>query len=408
MSEEVHHADWSIPYRKDVNEKNVPSVLDRLTDVAHEWEDFPWYLVGRLVEVLEKPESSFEYNHVTAYFRARAAMLALKGDVLDRGDLFSALAKYRVQIGGIYRENVLFRLRAFMRKHNLAKLPDCNRECFDPLCEPEQAETNRNLVKSVMQSAERDYVGTLNFISVASEMKQQYCRHSVDVWVNGVDMPPPLGVLMRVKRDKFGYQLRPTQEEAERVMRAGRRIHGLRVRLQEELGIAAPECCRREEGSGEERSQKSGVTLLRQGYGGHGSQNGEMIAGSETGSDIGEEKSISGRPEARVIADFKAVILPSGNKMLLSRKHKRRAFLRAVHRWCLAKNTDSFFWQDVVEEHNSEFKHPHQRHRRIGCDRIDDDLFKGQKGDFDEIFKMLDRAAGHVLLKVEFVVSKPK
>jgi hypothetical protein len=396
LSTEIHSANWSILHPENVNEKNVQAVLDRLTDVAHEWEDFPWYLVGRLVELLEKPEKSFEYYHVAAYFRARAAMLALKGDVLDRGDLFSALAKYRVQIGGIYRENVLFRLRAFMRKHNLAKLPDCNKECFDPFCEPDQAETNRDLIKSVMQWAERDYVSTLTFISVATEMKQQYCRHSVEVWVAGVDMPPPLGVLMRVKRDKFGYQLRPTQEEAERVMRAGRRIHGLRVRLQEELGIAAPEGGRREEGI---------VTTLTPTL--SPPRERERSAGAETGSYIGEEKSESGRPEARVIADFKAIILPSGNKMLLSRKHKRRAFLRAVHRWCLAKNTDSFFWQDVVEEHNSEFKHPHQRHRRIGCDRIDDDLFKGQKGDFDEIFELLDRAAGHVLLKVKFVLSKP-
>ena len=399
VSEEIHKADWSIPYPDDLDEKRVPQILRSLTQVEHEWDEFPWYLVGRLVELLEKPEPSYEYFHVTSFFRARAVMVALQGDVLDRGDLFCALGKHRVQAGGIYREHVLFRLRALIKKHNLAKLPDCNKECFDPLCEPEQAETNRDLVKSVMQWAERDYVSTLNFISVASDMKQQYYRHSVGVWVNGVDLPPPIPVNMRVKLDENGYHLRPMQEEAERVMRAGRRIRGMRVRLQEELGIEGA-------GSGGERIQKSGVTLLRQGYGGHGSQNGEMIAGSETGSDIGEEKSESGRPEARVIADFKAVVLPSGNKMLLTRKHKRRAFLRTVHRWCLARSADTFFWQDVVEEHNSEFKHPHQRHRRIVCDRIDDDLFKGQKVEFDEMFEMLDRAAGHVRMKVDFLVPK--
>jgi hypothetical protein len=33
-------------------------------------------------------------------------------------------------------------------------------------------------------------------------------------------------------------------------------------------------------------------------------------------------------------------------------------------------------------------------------DRIADDLFKGQKVEFDEMFEMLDRTAGHMRLKM--------
>lgn len=156
LSTEMHRADWSIPYPADLNEKNVPGLLRPLTYAEHDWDDFPWHLAGRLVLLLEKPEASFEYLHLTYFFRARAAMLALTGDVLDQGDLFSALRQHHVQIGGIYRTHLLRHLRSFLKKHSLTQLPECGREHFDPVRESEQADKNRILIQSVAQAAERE------------------------------------------------------------------------------------------------------------------------------------------------------------------------------------------------------------------------------------------------------------
>ena len=92
--------------------------------------------------------------------------------------------------------------------------------------------------------------------------------------------------------------------------------------------------------------------------------------------------------------------------MVLTRKYKRRAFLRAVHTWCTKHQTDTFFWQDILEDYNAKFKDPNQRTLQITSDRIDNDLFKGQKAEFNELFQMLDRTAGHLRLKIPFLVSK--
>jgi hypothetical protein len=43
---------------------------------------------------------------------------------------------------------------------------------------------------------------------------------------------------------------------------------------------------------------------------------------------------------------------------------------------------------------------------QIMSDRIDDDLFKGQKSEFDELFQILDRTAGHLRMKVPILVAK--
>ena len=62
--------------------------------------------------------------------------------------------------------------------------------------------------------------------------------------------------------------------------------------------------------------------------------------------------------------------------------------------------------QDILEDYNETFKDPGQRTLMISSDRIDNDLFKGQKAEFDELFQILDRTAGHLRLKLHFIVSK--
>ena len=165
VSCEIHRAEWDILYPAGCDAASLPGFLRPLTYVDHDLNAFPWYVVGRLIELLEKPEPSFEYLHVTVYFRARAAMLALNGDVLDHTDPFGALSKHQLQIGGIYRKHLQRYLLMFMQKHNRARLPECDRHRMDPFVDPSEAEKNRDLLRRVIQAAERAFINTLNFIS---------------------------------------------------------------------------------------------------------------------------------------------------------------------------------------------------------------------------------------------------
>ena len=238
MNSEIHRADWTIPYPGDIDEKKVPHILRPLTHVEHEWDAFPWHLAARLVELLEQPQPSFEYYHLTAFFRARAAMLALKGEVLNHTDLFTALCQYQVQAGGIYRKHLLYFLGAFLKKHNFAKLPDCDGEQFDPLRDPKQAVENRDLIERVMRSSELTYLSTLNFISVAAELEEEVGRHTVGFWVKGAEMPKAVDVPVRKIRHDVGYELLPAPDEVKQLIRAGRPVKKIMVRLQEEFGFA--------------------------------------------------------------------------------------------------------------------------------------------------------------------------
>ena len=239
MNSEIHCADWTIPYPGDFDETTVPTVLRRLTDVEHEWEAFPWYLVGRLVDLLEKPESSFEYFNVTVYFRARAAMLALKGDVLDRKQLFAVMRVHQVQAGGIYRHHLLNYLRAFLNKHNFRELPECHGHRVDTVQDPEQVERNRGVIRRVVECAERDYVSTLNFLCVATEMEEEVARHSVGFWVDGGERPGGLDVGVFANRHERGYDVMPAPDEVKTLIRAGRAGGKVVVRNGEECGLTA-------------------------------------------------------------------------------------------------------------------------------------------------------------------------
>jgi hypothetical protein len=69
--------------------------------VEHAGEACPWHLTTKALNLLETPQACYEYLHLVWFFRARAAMLALEGSVLDHHDLFRALSKHRVQVAGI-------------------------------------------------------------------------------------------------------------------------------------------------------------------------------------------------------------------------------------------------------------------------------------------------------------------
>jgi hypothetical protein len=337
-----------------------------LTYVKHELDVFPWHLTGRLTHLLNKPEASFDYLHFTTYSLARAAMLILKGNVMNHKELHSALIMHRIQIGEIYRKHLLDCIHKTLSIQNLGQLPECDFRPLNPLHDPKQVEKNRELILRVIQAGEIYFLNTLNFISENPSMDEEIAGESVGFLVKKVKSQKAVSVPVRVTRHAGGYEVRPCSDEAKQHFKAGREAVKFAVGLQEEFPL------------GKEVS----------------SQNSE------------DRKRDGGMPKARVVGDFNAVILPSGRKMVLTRKHKRRAFLRAVYQWCTKEKNDVFFWQDILEDYNKTFKDPGQRAMIISSDRIDNDLFKGQKAEFDELFQILDRTAGHLRLKLHFLISK--
>jgi hypothetical protein len=126
-------------------------------------------------------------------------------------------------------------------------------------------------------------------------------------------------------------------------------------------------------------------------------------------SEFGEGKGrdlVEGKLIARVIGDFQRIVLPSGLVLALHKKQKRRAFLRAAHEWCEQNKTDVFEWQTVIDDYNARFEDLNLKRRKITSERIDDDLFKGQKVEFDELFGEPDRANGRLQFKVKLVLAR--
>jgi len=129
---------------------------------------------------------------------------------------------------------------------------------------------------------------------------------------------------------------------------------------------------------------------------------------SDTALKQAEEVAAGGRPPAlpqdvaRAIGDFERIILPSGRVMLLTKKYKRRQFLRLVHKHCTAMKTGIFDWQHLIEDYNSRITNPNDKNKKIVSDRVDDDLFKGQQAEFRELFELEDRYGGRLRLKVRF------
>jgi hypothetical protein len=231
---EIHRADWTIHFPTHFDEGGIPTVFQPLTRVEHEWEAFPWHLARGLVGLLEKPQSSFDYYQVTAFFRARAAMLALRGDVLYQKNWHAALVRHQVQVGGIYREHLLYFLRAFLKKHNFGELPECEVDALDLFRDSARTAANRDLIQGILRWVESNCVNTFNFISLAAELGEKVCGHTVGHWVKGADKPPPEDVHVLIRRHETGHDVLPSEKDAKESIRAGRNVTKSVVRVREE------------------------------------------------------------------------------------------------------------------------------------------------------------------------------
>lgn len=389
VSCEILRAEWNIPYPVGCNVASIPGMLRPLTFVNHEFDSFPWHLSGRLMHLLNKPVATFDYLHFTTYSLARAAMLILKGNVMNHKELHGALIKHRLQIGGIYRKHLLDCIQQALSIQNLGQLPECDIHPLKTLHDPKQAEKNREFILCVIRAGEINYMNTLNYISEDPAMHEKIAGESVGFWIKEKPRQEAVDVHVRVSRHSGGYEVTPCSAEARQHYQAGREAVKYFVRLQEELPLTDKTGFSRKPVGGEHLTSASGTPAF--------------VSAADMTADL---VSSEGRPQAKVVGDFNAVILPSGRKMLLTKKHKRRAFLRAVHQWCTKHQKDSFFWQEILEDYNAQFKTPQQRCMQIMSDRIADDLFKGQKAEFDELFEMLDRTAGHMRLKLKFLIGK--
>jgi hypothetical protein len=118
-------------------------------------------------------------------------------------------------------------------------------------------------------------------------------------------------------------------------------------------------------------------------------------------SSISNTISYTKQKRARIMEGYRSIILPSGKTMHLGKKFKRRAFLRSAIEWCRTNKTDTFFAQDVIENYNASFSSLNAKNKAIQSDRVIDDLFKGQKEEFLELFDVVDLAAAQFRLKVE-------
>ncbi len=111
---------------------------------------------------------------------------------------------------------------------------------------------------------------------------------------------------------------------------------------------------------------------------------------------------VRARATARVIGGFKTIILPSGKKMSLVRKLKRRTFIRLAADWCHNNDTNEFYAEDLFEDHNLQMKAAGRTNKVFKTDRVFDDLFRTQQDEFLELFEPLDKSSGHYRLKVTF------
>lgn len=363
MSAEIHRADWAIPYPEPCNAESIPRLLRPFTLVEHTGEARPWHLTTNGLKLLECPHGCYEYLHLVWFFRARAAMLALQGSILDHTDLFRALSRHRVQFAGIYREHLMFYLHGFLRKHNLAALPECHREHSDSAEEEARLEENRRMLRGVVRTAEIEYLKTLNFISVASTMDEEVSRHTVGFWVGGAEKPKGHDVPVRVRRFEGGYEVRPSAEDVKRMIRAGQPFRKIMVREAE--GAA-------------DRSQKS---VVRSQYGKNG-RNGQ-----------------NGQQHWRVVGDYQVIRMPGvRGEINLATKHKARAFLRFVIQRLTESGAADFYVEEMREAFNAQFSRD-VAHRRWVSDRFREDLFRGKEREFDLLFERLDKATGRYRIR---------
>jgi hypothetical protein len=337
----------------------------------------PWHLANRLVQYLENPEAIFEYLHLTEFFRARAAMLALKGKVLNQAGLHTALSKYQVQVGGIYRYHLIRTARTFLEKHNLAQLPECDIHDVDPFHGPKQVEKNRELLHCVIQTADFDFLATLNFLSVANELHEEIANHPLGFWVKGAGKPDVVFVAVQVQKTDYGYDVMPPPDEVKRLTRERRLVQMYSVRKQEELPLW-------------DKPVGSEVPV--------GSQ--QLAEPTDKTADT------AGRPQVKVIGDFRAIILPHEQKAIpLVKKYKTRAFLRFIHNRLTEHGTSEFYIEEIRDAYNAQLPQ-NLVTRQWRSDRCRDDLFGKIKWVFDHLFETLDKGTGHYRLRVSFLTPE--
>ena len=370
LSCEIRLAEWTIPYPKDCNAESVPELLTVLTHVEHDWDSFPWHLAGQLAQHLEQPDASFEYLHLTTFFRARAAMLALNGRILDHADLHKALSKHQVQFGGIYRKLLIRSIRTALTKHNLGQLPECIVHPLEPGHDPNLQVKNRFWIHRVIEAVEIEYVNTLTFISVATAMDEEFSRHSVGFWIKGAEMPKATNVRVRVRRHDGGHDVFPCLDDVKRMMRAGILVQKIAFKLQAEFGLAPavggiPNFKKK-------TSDPHPPPLPSQGEGEDG---------------------------AKIIGDYRVIRIAGGMQINLATKHKARAFLGFVHRALEKTGQKDFYVEEMREAFNAQYT-GEMSGKQWKSDRFREDLFRDKEQEFDLVFESLERGSGYYRMKL--------
>jgi hypothetical protein len=110
----------------------------------------------------------------------------------------------------------------------------------------------------------------------------------------------------------------------------------------------------------------------------------------------------SDKPVVQVTGDFAVLTLPDGQSFSLARKPKRRAFLRAVVRYCRTHETDLVPAQDVIDDYNHQLPKGQDAPQAIRSSDVQYDLFKGQIVLFRALFEVRDHNAALYRLQVTF------
>ncbi len=399
MRNEIYSADWSIPYPAHFDAEGVTKVLLPLTQVEHHWEVFPWYLVSRLVGLLETPAPCFEYLHATLFFRARAAMLVLTGDVLDRKEIFGALCRHRVQVGGIYRAHLLHYLRAYLKQQNFVQLPECECAEFNALRDPQQMEANRELMRRVVVFSETEYLNTLSLISLATDMEEVISLRPLVLSDEGAARPASVRVPVQTNRYEAGHDLAPVRDEAKEALRARRPVRKVAVRRQGELsGMGGKD----EDGDLSSTGGSAGggkpESEVRGPFDGAGSTSLTTSQGRRKSGEKGNDESREKKTGFEVIGDYRVIRIPGRREISLARKHKTRAVLRFIHMTLKKAGTTDFYVDEMRDAFNAQFTEE-MAGKQWMSDRFREDLFKGKLEAFDLLFEPLDRASGHYRMK---------
>jgi hypothetical protein len=108
------------------------------------------------------------------------------------------------------------------------------------------------------------------------------------------------------------------------------------------------------------------------------------------------------KPVVKVLDDFHSITLPNGRSVVFGRKYKRRAFLRAVVKYCREHQTDLVPAQTVMADHNASLPGGPDSAKALRTTDVVYELFKGQSDVFKALFEIRDLSAAIFRLKVAF------